>query len=57
MTILETERLLLRPMQLGDLTAKYEIDQQPDVYQFQGFVRLPDGGRRGRTAEIELFYG
>ena len=51
MTVFETPRLLLRPIQIGDLQAKYEIGQRPDVYQFDGFVRLPDGGKRPRTLE------
>ncbi|HEY5001662.1 MAG TPA: GNAT family N-acetyltransferase [Ktedonobacteraceae bacterium] len=51
MTVLETPRLLLRPMHIDDLQAKYEIDQHPDVYQFQGFVRLPNGEKRGRFLE------
>jgi [ribosomal protein S5]-alanine N-acetyltransferase len=51
MTDFETPRLLLRPMRMDDLPAKHEIDQQPAVYQFQGFVRLPSGEKRGRTLE------
>jgi ribosomal-protein-alanine N-acetyltransferase len=51
MTALETPRLLLRPMHMDDLQAKYEIDQHPDIYRFQGFVRLPNGEKRGRTLE------
>lgn len=49
MTVFETSRLLLRPLHIDDLQAKWEIDQHPDVYQFQGFVRLPNGERRART--------
>jgi len=32
-----------------DLQAKWEIDQLPEVYRFQGFVRLPNGEQRART--------
>jgi [ribosomal protein S5]-alanine N-acetyltransferase len=51
MTDFDTPRLHLRPMRLDDLQAKYEIDQHPAVYQFQGFVRLPNGEKRGRTLQ------
>lgn len=51
MTLIETPRLLLRPMHINDLQAKYEIDQHPDVYRFQGFVYLPGGQQRARTLE------
>lgn len=51
MTVLETPRLLLRPICIDDLQVKWEIDCHPDVYQFQGFVRLPNGEQRARTLE------
>jgi ribosomal-protein-alanine N-acetyltransferase len=34
---------------MDDLQAKWEIDQLPEVYRFQGFVRLPNGEQRART--------
>jgi ribosomal-protein-alanine N-acetyltransferase len=51
MSDFETPRLLLRPMRMDDLPAKHEIDRQPAVYQFQGFERLANGEKRGRTLE------
>jgi [ribosomal protein S5]-alanine N-acetyltransferase len=51
MTVLETPCLLLRPMHIDDLQGKLEIDQHPDIYRFQGFVRLPNGEQRARTLE------
>ncbi|GER92180.1 N-acetyltransferase [Dictyobacter vulcani] len=51
MTILETPRLLLRPMHIDDLQTKHVIDKHPDVYQFQGFSLLPNGEKRPRTLE------
>ncbi|GCE12409.1 GNAT family N-acetyltransferase [Tengunoibacter tsumagoiensis] len=49
MTVFETSRLLLRPMSIADLQIKWEIDRHPDVYRFQGFIRLPNGEKRART--------
>jgi ribosomal-protein-alanine N-acetyltransferase len=51
MTVLETPRLLLRPIQLEDAQAQYEIRQHPDVYEFDGHVLLPDGSKRPKTLE------
>lgn len=51
MTVLETPRLLLRPIRMDDLQARYEIGQHPDVYQFDGFESLPNGQKRPRTLE------
>jgi hypothetical protein len=51
MTNFDTPRLLLRPMRMDDLPAKHEIDQQPAVYQFGGFERLPGGETRESTLE------
>lgn len=51
MTILTTSRLLLRPISLDDLDAKFAIGQHPDVYCFDGFVLLENGQKRPRTRE------
>lgn len=51
MTILTTSRLLLRPISLDDLDAKFAISQHPDVYQFDGFVRLENEQKRPRTRD------
>lgn len=51
MTVLETPRLLLRPMTLDDLREKFTIGQHPDVYRFDGFVLLENGQKRPRTRE------
>ena len=51
MTVLETPRLLLRPIQLEDAQAQYENRQNPDVYEFDGHVLLPDGRKRPKTLE------
>jgi RimJ/RimL family protein N-acetyltransferase len=48
MTVFQTPRLLLRPVHIDDLQVKWDIDRHPDVYQFQGFVRLPNGEKRAR---------
>lgn len=49
MTILTTPRLILRPLTLDDLPDKHAMEQHPEWYEFQGFVRLPDGSKRPRT--------
>lgn len=51
MTVLETPRLLLRPLRRDDLQTFYEIRQHPDVYQFDGFILLPHGKKRSRTLD------
>jgi hypothetical protein len=51
MTVLETPRLLLRPMTLDDLQEKFMSGQHPDVYRFDGFVLLENGQKRPRTRE------
>lgn len=51
MVTLETPRLLLRPITLDDLHAKYLIGQHPDFYAFDGFERLVNGQKRPRTLE------
>lgn len=51
MLTLETERLTLRPWTLADLAAKHAMDQHPDVFRYNGFVRLEDGTQRARTLE------
>jgi len=51
MTLLQTPRLLLRPIALADYQAKNAIDQQPELHQYQGFVIEEDGRKRGRTSE------
>jgi RimJ/RimL family protein N-acetyltransferase len=51
MALLETSRLLLRPIAIEDLHEKYVIGQHPDYYEFDGFERLPDGQKRPRTLE------
>jgi ribosomal-protein-alanine N-acetyltransferase len=49
MFTLETERLLIRPLAMADLAPKHAMEQHPDVYQYNGFVRLDDGTKRART--------
>jgi RimJ/RimL family protein N-acetyltransferase len=51
MLTLETERLTLRPWTLADLAAKHAMDQHPDIYRYNGFVRREDGTQRARTLE------
>lgn len=51
MVMLETSRLLLRPIVREDLQEKYLIGQHPDYYEFDGFEWLPDGSKRPRTLE------
>ncbi len=51
MSILQTQRLLLRPIQVDAWPTKSAIDQQPEVYQYQGFILQSDGSKRGRTPE------
>lgn len=51
MFTLETERLLIRPLTMEDLAPKHAMDLHPDVYQYNGFVRLADGTKRARTLD------
>lgn len=51
MFALKTERLLIRPLTMVDLAAKHAMEQHPDVYRYNGFVRLEDGSKRARTVE------
>ena len=51
MFTLETERLLLRPLTMADLDSMYSMQLHPDVFQYNGFVRLPDGTKRARTRD------
>ncbi|MEO7019577.1 MAG: GNAT family N-acetyltransferase [Ktedonobacteraceae bacterium] len=51
MVMLETSRLLLRPIAIENLQEKYLIGRHPDYYEFDGFERLPDGSKRSRTLE------
>lgn len=51
MFALKTERLLIRPLTMGDLAAKHAMEQHPDVYRYNGYVRLEDGSKRERTLE------
>jgi ribosomal-protein-alanine N-acetyltransferase len=51
MTRLETARLTLRPMEIGDLNDFVEMMAHPDVYSMMGFGTTPDGRKRARTLE------
>lgn len=51
MTRLETARLTLRPLELGDLDDFAEMMSHPDVFPMMGFGREPDGTKRARTRE------
>lgn len=51
MTTLETTRLILRPLEMGDLPDFVEMMAHPDVFPMMGFARTPEGGKRARTLE------
>lgn len=51
MTSLETERLLLRPLEISDLDDFTAMMAHPDVYPMMGFARTPSGEKRARTLE------
>lgn len=51
MTTLETERLWLRPLEMGDFDAFVTLMTHPDVFPFMGFMVEPDGTKRARTRE------
>lgn len=57
MTRLDTARLTLRPLEVVDLDDFAEMMSHPDVYPMMGFGSEPDGTKRARTLEVELFYG
>lgn len=51
MARLETERLLLRPLEMSDLADFATMMAHPDVYPMMGFARTPSGEKRARTLE------
>ncbi len=51
MTRLETERLILRPLEMGDLQDFVETMSHPEVYSMMGFGTEPDGTKRARTLD------
>jgi RimJ/RimL family protein N-acetyltransferase len=51
MTRLETERLILRPMEMDDLKDFVAMMAHPDVYSMMGFATTPEGARRARTLD------
>lgn len=48
---LETARLLLRPLEMGDLDDFVELLSHPDVFPMMGFATTPEGEKRARTYE------
>ena len=49
MTMLETESLTLRPLEMDDLPNFVEMMAHPDVFPMMGFATTPEGGKRART--------
>ncbi len=48
---LETERLTVCPLEMGDLNDYVAMMEHPEVYSMMGFGIMPDGRKRARTLE------